>query len=90
MEDHALTQLFTRMDEHLARQDAYLLELRRTDQEQNAMLGRMAEMLATTARQVAEIHAEASRQHAATMQAFQALITRLEGRGDADTGGRAV
>jgi hypothetical protein len=37
-------------------------------------------MLSTTAKEVAAIHADASRQHAATMQAFAALIERLEAR----------
>jgi hypothetical protein len=85
MDDVTVTQLFARMDAHLERQDAHLARhdiefrvLHETLAQQNALMLRMAEMLATTAKEVAEIHADASRQHAATMRAFEALIERLE------------
>ena len=81
-----LTQLFARMDAHLERQDAHLARhdvefrvLHETLKEQNLLMQRMSDLLATTAREVAVIHAEASRQHAATMRGFEALIARLEG-----------
>ena len=85
MDDVTLTQLFARMDAHLARQDAYLAQqdvhlagITETQRRQNAVLQETAQLLATTAQEVAAIHAEASRQHAATMQLCEALIARLE------------
>jgi hypothetical protein len=73
MEDVTLTQLFARMDAHLAgqdahleRQDAQLAAILETLTRQNALMLDMAQLLATTARQVAEAHAE-------TMRGFASL-----------------
>jgi septal ring factor EnvC (AmiA/AmiB activator) len=98
MEDITLTQLFARMDDHLAQQDAYLREAQATNhkidehlarqdtylgalmeglRETNVQLARVGETLAATAREVAVIHTEASRQHAETRLAFEALLARL-------------
>jgi peptidoglycan hydrolase CwlO-like protein len=85
MEDVTVTQLFQRMDAHLERQDAHLARhdvefrvLHETLAKQNTALEQMAQLLATTAREVAAIHAEASRHHAATMAGFEALLRRLD------------
>jgi hypothetical protein len=78
MEDVTLTQLFAKMDAHLERQDVYLASTLEVLKEQNVMMQRMSELLVTTAKEVAAIHAEASHQHAATMAAFEALTRRLE------------
>jgi hypothetical protein len=80
VEDVTLTQLFSRMDAHLAqqdahleRQDAHLAVITETLSQQNAVLAEMAQLLATTARQVTEAHAE-------TMRGFAGLTTLLDTR----------
>jgi len=78
MDDVTLTRLFERMDSHLAQQDVSQQEILATLREQNAVLASMAQMLATTAREVAAIHAEASRGFAGAMHLLSHLVTRLE------------
>ena len=83
--DMTLTQLLARMDAHLAEQDAYLA---RWDAEvrlqqahfraQHDSMRQTAQTLADTSRFLAETGVEASRHHATTMQALEALIARLE------------
>ena len=46
----------------------------------NAVLADLSQMLATTAREVAEIHASAARGFAGAMHLLSNLINRLEGR----------
>ena len=64
MEDVTLIQLFARMDDHLARQDAMMLD--------------MSRLLQATAEQVAEIHTTASRGFAGAMHVLSNLMNRLE------------
>lgn len=87
MEDITLTQLFARMDahlarqdDHLARQDAELQTVLETLARQNAMLVDQSRLLQTTAQEVAEIHASAARGFAGAMHLLSNLINRLEGR----------
>jgi septal ring factor EnvC (AmiA/AmiB activator) len=70
-----------KMDAHLARQDAQLAVLTEGLRESNAALARTGQLLATTAKDVAAIHAEASRRFEETMRKLEALTGRLEGRG---------
>jgi hypothetical protein len=79
MEDLTPTQLFAKMDVLLAQQDAYLAAITETLARQNAEMREAAAMLAATRREVEARGAEASRLHAATVRAFEALIARLEG-----------
>jgi predicted secreted protein len=79
MDDPTLTQLCAKMDAHLAQQDAYLAAITETLTRQNAQLMEAAAMLAATRREVEASGAEASRLHAETMRAFEALIARLKG-----------
>jgi ABC-type transporter Mla subunit MlaD len=87
MDDVSLTQLFARMDahlerqdDHLARQDAELKTILETLNRPNAVLADRSQLLATTAREVAAIHAEASRGFAGAMHLLSNLVNRLEGR----------
>jgi hypothetical protein len=87
MDDLTLTALFARMDEHLAqqdehlrRQDVHLAEITTTLRQQNAVLVDVSRLLQTTAQEVAEIHASASRSFAGAMHLLSNLINRLEGR----------
>ena len=84
MEDVTLTQLFERMDRHLAKQDDYLMRLAADHdvllaslRESNAVLAATAQMLADTRREMAERSIEASRQAAANIRALEALADRL-------------
>ena len=87
MEDITLTQLFARMDahlarqdDHLARQDAELQTVLETMNRQNAVLADLSQMLATTAQEVAAMHTEAARGFAGAMHLLSNLINRLESR----------
>lgn len=87
MDDVTLTQLFARMDAHLAQQDAYLARLdaqlaaiTEALGRQNALMLDMARVLQATAQEVAEIHTAASRGFAGAMPVLSNLINRLEGR----------
>jgi hypothetical protein len=80
MEDVTLTRLFERMDDHLKQQDASLQVMLSTMSQQSAVLARMAQLLATTAQEVAEIHAEASRGFAGAMHLLSNLANRLDSR----------
>jgi hypothetical protein len=86
MEDLTLTQLFARMDAHLARQDDYLARqdaqlqtVLETLARQNAILADQSRLRQTTAEEVAEIHASASRGFAGAMHLLSNLVNRLEG-----------
>lgn len=61
-------------------EEARLTQLLETLARQNAQLREAAAMLAATRREVEARGAEASRLHAATIRAFEALIARLEAR----------
>jgi hypothetical protein len=80
MEDVTLTRLFERMDAHLTQQDAHLAEITATLREQNAVLIDMSRLLTTTAQQVSEMHAEASRGFAGAMHVLSNLANWLDAR----------
>jgi hypothetical protein len=80
MEDVTLTQLFEKMDAHLERQDVHLPAITATLREQNAVLAQMAQMLATTARELDARRVEASQRFNARDRHPHALTrTRLHG-----------
>jgi hypothetical protein len=88
MEDVTLTQLFARMDahlaqqdEHLRRQDVQLTAITETLSRQNSVLEETSRLLRTTAEQVTEMHVSAaSRTFTGAMHLLSNLINRLEGR----------
>jgi ABC-type transporter Mla subunit MlaD len=87
MGDLTPQQLLAKMDAHLAQQDAYLASrdaefrvLHETLAQQNDALAEATEMLRRTTAEVAEMHAEASRSFAATMDTLNNLATWLDAR----------
>jgi hypothetical protein len=95
MDDLSLTALFTRMDNHLQRQDLALELITATLQQQNAVLASMAQLLAVTSRVVEETARDLAAQRATDrearatdqqitaelLRALMAVRERLEARG---------
>jgi hypothetical protein len=79
MEELTWTELMARMEATMAQADLSPEAMLETLRAQNVIMAEVAQLLATTAREVAAIHAEASRGFAGAMHLLNSLITRLEG-----------
>jgi hypothetical protein len=81
MDDVTVTQLFARMDAHLARQDAHLERQDAHLAAIQATLARQNETLAAATEALKVVLQQAVEMHAATMRGFAGLTARLEAQG---------